>query len=80
MKLGLAFGGFVGGLILSFYGYVANVAQTPLAITGIRLASSIYPAIALVLVVAALLIYKITKNLELQMQNELAERRKTYET
>jgi Na+/melibiose symporter-like transporter len=78
LKVGLAIGGFLGGLLLSLYGYVANTAQTPLALLGIRLSSSIYPAIALAVVIITLFFYKITRSMELQMQDELAERRKAY--
>lgn len=78
LKVGLAIGGFLGGLLLSLYGYVANAVQTPHAIMGIRLSSSIYPAIALAVVIVCLFFYKITRSTELQMQDELAERRKSF--
>jgi Na+/melibiose symporter-like transporter len=45
---------------------------------GIRLSSSIYPAIALAVVIVCLFFYKITRSTELQMQDELAERRKSF--
>lgn len=77
LKIGLALGGFIGGFILSLYGYDKD-AITPLAVTGIRWLSSIYPAIALGIVVITLLFYKITGKMELTMQNELAERRKQH--
>jgi Na+/melibiose symporter-like transporter len=75
LKVGLALGGFIGGAILSLYGYDKEV-LTPLAISGIRWLSSIYPAIALTVVIITLFFYKISGKTELQMQNELAERRK----
>ncbi|MBN2612993.1 MAG: MFS transporter [Bacteroidales bacterium] len=74
LKVGLALGGFIGGLILSLYGYNKD-AITPLAVSGIRLSSSVYPAIALVVVIITLFYYQITKSVELKMQNELASRR-----
>jgi len=79
LKLGLALGGFIGGLILNLYGYVKD-AVTPKAVMGIRLTSSIYPAIALGIVIITLLFYQINRTMELKMQDELAERRKNYTT
>jgi GPH family glycoside/pentoside/hexuronide:cation symporter len=78
LKIGLAVGGFVGAHILSLYGYIANVQQTPHALTGIRLSSSIYPTVALCIVILTLFFYKISRSMELKIQDELAERRKDY--
>jgi glycoside/pentoside/hexuronide:cation symporter, GPH family len=78
LKIGLAVGGFLGAFILSLYGYVANVEQTPHALTGIRLSASIYPTIALGVVIITLFFYKISKTMELKIQNDLADRRKEY--
>jgi GPH family glycoside/pentoside/hexuronide:cation symporter len=78
LKIGLAIGGFLGAYILSLYGYVANIEQTPHALTGIRLSSSIYPTIALCVVIIILFFYTITKSMELKIQDDLAERRKEY--
>jgi Na+/melibiose symporter-like transporter len=77
LKIGLAIGGFLGGIILSLYGY-SQENVTELAIKGIRLSASIYPAIALGIVILSLLFYKISAKVEISMQNELAERRKNY--
>jgi GPH family glycoside/pentoside/hexuronide:cation symporter len=44
LKVGLAIGGALAGSLLSLYGYVANVVQTQKAVMGIRLTTSIYPA------------------------------------
>lgn len=84
LKVGLAIGGAISSLLLKWYGYVAPPAkvswidQTPKAVEGIRLSTSIYPALAVVIVIIILFFYKITRSRELQMQNELAERRKAY--
>lgn len=81
LKVGLAIGGAISSMFLKWYGYVAppaNVArieQTPFTIEGIRLSTSIYPVLAVVIMVILLIFYKITKKIEIQMQNELAERR-----
>lgn len=84
LKVGLAFGGAVSSMLLKWYGYVAppaNVvwlAQTPRAVEGIKLSTSFYPAMAIVVIIFLLFFYKITRTKEIQMQNELAERRKSY--
>ncbi len=79
LKAGLGFGGAIGGWVLSHYGYVANVQQTERALYGIRLTSSIYPAIPFIVGVVILFFYSINKKLEFQIQDELIERRKQYE-
>jgi len=78
LKVGLAIGGALAGSLLSLYGYVANAVQTPLAVMGIRLTTSIYPAIFMLIGIAILFFYRINKNTELKMQDDLAERRKAY--
>jgi glycoside/pentoside/hexuronide:cation symporter, GPH family len=76
LKVGLAIGGALAGSLLNMYGYVANVEQTPHAQFGIRMITSIYPAFFLAISIVFLLFYKINKSTEIQMQDELAERRK----
>ena len=78
LKLGLSLGGFLAGWLLSGYGYRANVAQTDHALYGIRMTISIYPAILYCVIVGALCFYSITKKLNLEIQDELAERRKRF--
>ncbi len=78
LKVGMAIGGALTGYLLSQYGYVPNVVQSPDAIRGIRLMVSIYPSIAIILCVVLLFIYEINKNIEIKMQDELADRRKNY--
>jgi sugar (Glycoside-Pentoside-Hexuronide) transporter len=86
LKVGLAIGGSISSLLLKWYGYVApasNVAkaeQSPFAVEGIRLSTSIYPAIALVATIVLLFFYVINKNMETKMQDELADRRKAYQS
>ena len=79
LKVGLAIGGALAGTLLSGYGYVANVAQTPHAMFGIRMITSIYPAAFLAIGIILLFFYQINKSTEIQMQNELAERRNALE-
>ena len=75
LKTGLSLGGALTGWLLSAYGYQANVAQTPRALLGIRMTMSVYPAIFLTVVVGCLFFYKITKTLNVQIQDDLAARR-----
>jgi sugar (Glycoside-Pentoside-Hexuronide) transporter len=78
LKAGLSLGGAIAGWLLAGYGYRANVEQTPLALLGIRLTVSVYPAILLAIVVACLMFYKIGKQLNIRIADELAERRKQF--
>lgn len=79
LKVGLALGGALTGYLLSAYGYVANAVQTAEAIAGIRLLTSIIPAVFLAVITAILFTYKIKKSTEYTMQDELAERRKSFD-
>ena len=78
LKAGLSLGGALSAWILDVYGYVPNAAQTEKALMGIRLGASLYPALAVVLVVVCLAIYPIGKKLNLSIQDELDERRKRF--
>jgi Na+/melibiose symporter-like transporter len=80
LKAGLSLGGALSAWVIEAYGYVPNVAQTEHALLGIRLGASVYPAIALALVVVCLAIYPIGKTLNVRIQDELTERRKQYAT
>ena len=77
-KFGLAIGAGLSGFILAGVGFVANMEQTETAMLGIRLMYTIYPAVLLVLGTAALFFYRLTDKQVLEMEIELAERRKTY--
>lgn len=78
LKIGLGVGGALVGVMLSTFGYVPgeHVPQTVSAVHGIRLASSVVPAMALLLCVVALLFYPIGKKLNEKIATELAERRR----
>ena len=77
LKAGLGLGGALAGMILSCFGYVSgqHVLQSPSALEGIRLVSSIVPAILFGIGVVVLLWYPITKTYNENMQAELAARR-----
>ncbi len=75
LKAGLGVGGAICGGIIDAFGFVANTVQSPEAITGIKLTSSIIPAITFAVGVIALLFYPITKKMTEQIQAELVRRR-----
>lgn len=79
LKAGLGLGGAICGWLLSSYDYVPNMVQSEHALLGIRLTASIYPAITFFIGVIALTSYGISKELNLRIQDELAERRKNFE-
>ena len=78
LKAGLSLGGAIAGWLLSGYGYQANAQQTAHALLGIRLSASLYPALFLGIVVVCVTFYKISKKMNLQIQDELAARRQSY--
>src|SRR5262249_16171596 len=78
LKTGLSLGGAMAGWILSGFGYRANAIQTPDALQGIRLTISLVPTIFFGIVIVCLISYKIGKTLNLQIQDDLAERRRKF--
>jgi len=80
LKAGLSLGGAIAGWLLSGYGYRANAVQTPEALRGIRMTVSIYPAACFLIVIVCLICYRIGKKLNIQIQDELVERRKRFAT
>jgi glycoside/pentoside/hexuronide:cation symporter, GPH family len=80
LKAGLGIGGGLSGQVLKWYGYVPNIAQSERSLLGIRLGSSIFPAILLGLVIICLFAYPISKSLNAKIQDDLTERRRKYAT
>jgi Na+/melibiose symporter-like transporter len=78
LKAGLSLGGAIAGWLLSAFGYQPNVQQTDHALWGIRLIVSVIPASLFLVCLICVVCYKITKKMNLQIQDELAERRKQY--
>jgi len=78
LKAGLGLGGAFAGVILSVFGYVSGnvTTQNDMAVDGIRLVSSIIPALLFGIGVGALFFYPITKQYNERMQADLAERRR----
>jgi glycoside/pentoside/hexuronide:cation symporter, GPH family len=74
-KFGWTIGGSLAGLLLSFYGYKANVAQTETAQTGIRMMMSFYPALGALASAAFIFVYPLKEPFMQQIEGELATRR-----
>ena len=79
LKAGLGIGGAICGKILDSFGFVANQTQTSDAIFGIRLTSSLIPALTFAIGVVALIFYPISKSFNQKVQADLTERRKEAE-
>ena len=74
-KFGLAVGAGLAGLILGWFGFVANEAQTQESLNGIRVLFSLLPALFAILSAVAILFYKIDSKLIKTMEIELQARR-----
>jgi GPH family glycoside/pentoside/hexuronide:cation symporter len=77
LKLGLALGGTLVGWILAQYGFVANQAQTPEALTGIVLLLSLYPAIFGIAGGLLMIRYPLTNKMMVKIEEELTARRQS---
>lgn len=77
LKAGLGVGGAIGGYVLTAYGYVPNAVQTTRALDGLRLSASLFPALGFVLCMVCLWFYRIDRNTEVQMTDELTSRRRS---
>ena len=74
-KLGWACGSFVAGHALAYFGYVANVEQTPETLKGIKLLMSFIPSGLAFVGAAIALLYGITPKMAKQIEMDLAARR-----
>ena len=61
LKLGNAFGGFLVGHLLAWFGYQPNVAQTERALNGILMTFAGSSIISALLVLACLQFYRLTR-------------------
>jgi glycoside/pentoside/hexuronide:cation symporter, GPH family len=76
LKAGLSLGSALVAGLLSHYGYDAQAAQqSPATVDGIRMAVSLYASLPFLLSVACLAFYEIRKNVEMQIERDLAARR-----
>jgi Na+/melibiose symporter-like transporter len=80
LKAGLGFCGAITGYVLAAYGYVPNVEQGPGALDGIRYTMSLFPAFTFAVCAIVLTFYRIDKQTEIRMTDELAERRKAFQS
>jgi GPH family glycoside/pentoside/hexuronide:cation symporter len=76
-KMGLAVGAGLAGVILGWFGFVANEAQSETSLAGIRFLFSVFPAILSILSAAAIIFYTINKATIATFEKELAERHAT---
>jgi GPH family glycoside/pentoside/hexuronide:cation symporter len=74
-KVGLALGTGALGWLLAYWGFVANVDQSPSSLMAIRLMFSVIPAIAAFLGVVAIMFYPLTDSKVKEIELELAERK-----
>ena len=74
-KLGLAVGAGLAGIILGWFGFIANEVQTESSLQGIRFMFSIFPAILAFIGVIGIYFYRIDSSLIEKMEVELKGRR-----
>ncbi len=76
-KFGIALGGGLSGWLLAYYGFVANIDQSPETLQGIRMMMSFIPAIGSIIAVVAALFYPldeaIMKKIEEDIKNTASE-------
>jgi len=76
LKLGIALGAAANAWILAAYGYQPNIEQTAKGLLGIRMVMSVYPAIFAIIGMVLMFFYPLKKQLMMQVETELVERRK----
>jgi GPH family glycoside/pentoside/hexuronide:cation symporter len=75
LKFGSAVGGALPGFMLAWFGFVANQAQTDLALAGIRLMFNVLPGIFFLTGGLLMIFYRIDRKTLKQVEDELHERR-----
>lgn len=81
LKVGLSIGSSLVALIIGKYGYIStegsvNVIQPETVAAGAKMLVSVFPSIPFFIACGLLLFYKINKKMEVQIEKDLAERRK----
>lgn len=76
-KVGLAFGAWVTGLLLTWFGYVANLEQSASSLTGIRLSMSVFPGALLVLAAILMKAYPLDDRMMERIEADLKNRKAT---
>ncbi|MGD0914642.1 MAG: MFS transporter, partial [Terracidiphilus sp.] len=74
-KIGMASGGWLVGLILAHYGYVANVGQTAHSLHGIVLSMSWIPCVMVLSAAAAMAFYPLDDAFMARIEKDLALRK-----
>jgi len=74
-KIGFAIGAWILGLILTYFGYVANVQQTSRSIHGIVLSMSWIPCVMLVLASITMAAYPLNDTMMVKIEADLKVRR-----
>ncbi len=74
-KIGLAAGAWVTGIILTLFGYAANVEQSTRSLLGIRLSMSVFPAALLILAAALMKFYPLDDRMMVQIEKDLKDRK-----
>jgi GPH family glycoside/pentoside/hexuronide:cation symporter len=72
--LGLAVGAGLAGIILAWFGFVANETQTDTSMAGIRFMFSIFPAAFAIMGITAIYFYRINSKMTRQIEQDLLER------
>ncbi len=76
-KMGLAVGAGMAGIILSWFGFVANEAQTATSMAGIRFMFSVCPAAFALMGIVAIYFYRIDRNMIGEIERDLSVRHST---
>ena len=74
-KIGLAFGAWVTGWLLTWFGYVANIEQTTTSLLGIRLSMSVFPAAMLIAAALLMKAYPLDDQMMVQIERDLRLRK-----
>ena len=74
-KFGLAVGAGLAGIMLSWFGFVANEVQTDESLFGIRFMFSVVPALFALAGIVAIYFYRIDSELGARIEQELLARR-----
>ena len=76
-KIGLAVGSYLLGWILTFVGFVPNIAQTPRSLLGIKIVFSLLPGAIGLASGLAIIFYKLDDTTVRTMERELTALKKT---
>ena len=76
-KMGLAVGAGLAGIILSWFGFVANETQTATSLAGIRFMFSVFPAAFALMGIVAIYFYRIDRNTIEEIERDLSVRHDT---